>query len=222
MKLYDYVRSSAAYRVRIALNLKGLVYESVPISLLEGTQLGEDYRALNPTGLVPSLAIDDQGSGEGILGQSLAIIEYLDECYPEPALMPATPLKRARTRALALQIACDIHPLNNLRVLKYLTGELELSEEQKTTWYHHWLKQGLSPLEQQLGGDDSRYCCGDTPTLADICLVPQLYNARRFKLDLTPYARLVAIDQACNQLTEFRQAHPDQQPSHPGENLTRR
>ncbi len=216
MKLYDYSRSSAAYRVRIALNLKGLAYDSIPISLLDGAQRGEDYRALNPTGLVPCLAIDDQGSGEGIIGQSLAIIEYLDECYPEPALLPAGPLARARTRALALQVACDIHPLNNLRVLKYLTGELGLGEKQKNSWYHHWLKQGLGPLEQQLSGRDTPFSCGDTPGLADICLVPQLYNARRFELDLTPYPRLIAIEQSCNRLEAFRLAHPDRQPALPG------
>ncbi|GAA3720377.1 maleylacetoacetate isomerase [Oceanisphaera sediminis] len=207
MKLYDYVRSSAAYRVRIALRLKGLSCETIPISLLDGTQNSAGYRSLNPTGLVPSL-----DTGHGILGQSLAIIEYLDESYPEPPLLPAMPFARARCRALALQVACDIHPLNNLRVLKYLTGDLGLSEEQKTTWYHHWLQLGLDPLEQQLSGSDSRYCCGDTPTLADICLVPQLTNARRFKLDLTPYPRLVAIEQACNRLEAFQLAHPDQQP----------
>ncbi|WP_116474257.1 maleylacetoacetate isomerase [Zobellella maritima] len=206
MKLYDYIRSSAAYRVRIALHLKGLAYQASPVSLLDGVQLGDAYRALNPTGLVPSL-----DTGEGIISQSLAIIEYLDECYPEPALLPGTPLARARVRALALQIACDIHPLNNLRVLKYLTGELGISEAQKTSWYHHWLRQGLAPLEQQLSDSDSSFCWGESPTLADICLVPQLYNARRFKLDLTPYPKLTAIEQACNRLDAFNQAHPDRQ-----------
>lgn len=206
MKLYDYVRSSASYRVRIALNLKGVAYQAIPVSLLDGAQREDAYRALNPTGLVPSL-----DTGEGIIGQSLAIIEYLDECHPEPALLPSPPLERARARALALQIACDIHPLNNLRVLKYLTGELGITEAQKTSWYHHWLRQGLAPLEQQLGGSDSPFCCGESPTLADICLVPQLYNARRFELDLTPYPRLTAIEQACNRLDAFSQAHPDRQ-----------
>ena len=210
MKFYDYGRSSAAYRVRIALRLKGLSCETIPISLLDGTQNSAGYRSLNPTGLVPSL-----DTGHGILGQSLAIIEYLDECHPEPPLLPAMPFARARCRALALQVACDIHPLNNLRVLNYLTGELKIGEKQKNRWYHHWLKQGLGPLEQQLSGNDSRYCCGDTPTLADICLVPQLYNARRFKLDLAPYPRLGAIELACHQLEAFRLAHPDQQPQIP-------
>ena len=208
MKLYDYARSSAAYRVRIALNLKQLAYRVIPISLLDGMQQSAEYRALNSTGLVPSLVIDEQGNGEGIIGQSLAIIEYLDERYPEPPLLPDTPFARARTRALALQIACDIHPLNNLRVLKYLTGELGVSEEQKTIWYHHWLTQGLTPLEQQLSTGDTPFCCGNTPGLADICLIPQLYNAHRFTLDMTPYPRLIAIEKTCNQLDAFRIAMP--------------
>lgn len=208
MKLYDYARSSAAYRVRIALNLKGIAYTAIPISLLDGMQQSAEYRTLNPTGLVPSLDIDAQGNGQGILGQSLAIIEYLDERYPEPPLLPQSPLARARTRALALQIACDIHPLNNLRVLRYLTDELGVSEEQKTSWYHHWLKQGLAPLEQQLSTGDTRFCCNNTPGLADICLIPQLYNAHRFKLDMSPYPRLIAIEQACNQVAAFQLAKP--------------
>ncbi|WP_375057306.1 maleylacetoacetate isomerase [Zobellella sp. DQSA1] len=204
MKLYDYVRSSAAYRVRIALNLKGVAYEAIPVNLLEGQQRGEDYRALNPTGLVPSL-----DTGEGLLGQSLAIIEYLDERFPEPPLLPAGALARARARALALQVACDIHPLNNLRVLQYLVGEFGIDEQQKLAWYQHWLKQGLGALEQQLAGVDAPFCCGEAPGLADLCLVPQLYNARRFKLDLAPYPRLVAIDEACNRLEAFQRARPE-------------
>ena len=204
MKLYDYPRSSAAYRVRIALNLKGQTFEAVPVNLLEGAQRGEDYRALNPTGLVPSL-----DTGEGLLGQSLAIIEYLDERFPAPPLLPAGAFARARARALALQVACDIHPLNNLRVLQYLVGEFGIDEQQKLAWYHHWLRQGLAALERQLAETDSPFCCGDTPGLADICLVPQLYNARRFGLDLTPYPRLVAIEAACQRLEAFAAAHPD-------------
>lgn len=204
MKLYDYPRSSAAYRVRIALNLKGLAFEAVPVNLLEGAQRGEDYRALNPTGLVPSL-----DTGEGLIGQSLAIIEYLDERFPEPALLPAGALARARARALALQVACDIHPLNNLRVLQYLVDEFGIDEQQKLAWYQHWLKQGLGALEQQLAGENSPFCCGERPGLADLCLVPQLYNARRFGLDLAPYPRLVAIETACLRLEAFAAAHPD-------------
>ncbi|MBL1376593.1 maleylacetoacetate isomerase [Zobellella iuensis] len=204
MKLYDYPRSSAAYRVRIALNLKGVNFEAIPVNLLEGQQRGEDYRALNPTGLVPSL-----DTGEGLIGQSLAIIEYLDERFPEPALLPAGALARARARALALQVACDIHPLNNLRVLQYLVGEFGIDEQQKLAWYHHWLKQGLAALERQLAGESSAFCCGERPGLADICLVPQLYNARRFGLDLAPYPRLVAIEAACQRLEAFAAAHPD-------------
>ncbi|WP_445401039.1 maleylacetoacetate isomerase [Zobellella sp. An-6] len=204
MKLYDYPRSSAAYRVRIALNLKGQTFEAVPVNLLEGAQRGEDYRTLNPTGLVPSL-----DTGEGLLGQSLAIIEYLDERFPAPPLLPAGAFARARARALALQVACDIHPLNNLRVLQYLVGEFGIDERQKLAWYHHWLQQGLAALERQLTETDSIFCCGDTPGLADICLVPQLYNARRFGLDLAPYPRLMAIDEACQRLEAFAAAHPD-------------
>lgn len=204
MKLYDYPRSSAAYRVRIALNLKGLAWEAIPVNLLEGAQRGEDYRALNPTGLVPSL-----DTGEGLLGQSLAIIEYLEERFPEPPLLPAGAFARARARALALQVACDIHPLNNLRVLQYLVGEFGIDEQQKLAWYHHWLQQGLAALERQLASGSSAFCCGERPGLADICLVPQLYNARRFGLDLAPYPRLVAIDEACSRLESFAAAHPD-------------
>ncbi|PSJ46535.1 maleylacetoacetate isomerase [Zobellella endophytica] len=204
MRLYDYARSSAAYRVRIALNLKGVDWEAVPVNLLEGAQRGEDYRALNPTGLVPSL-----DTGEGLLGQSLAIIEYLDERFPEPPLLPAGVFARARARALALQVACDIHPLNNLRVLQYLVRELGASEEQKLAWYHHWLQQGLAALERQLAGGASPFCCGEHPGLADLGLVPQLYNARRFGLDLAPYPRLIAIDATCQRLEAFAAAHPD-------------
>lgn len=204
MKLYDYPYSSAAYRVRIALNLKGQTVEAVPVDLREGRQCSADYHALNPTGLVPSL-----DTGEGLLGQSLAIIEYLDERFPEPPLLPSGAFARARARALALQVACDIHPLNNLRVRQYLERELGANEEQKLAWYHHWLRLGLDALERQLAGNGSLFCCGDTPGLADICLVPQLYNARRFSLDLSPYPRLVAIDTACQRLDAFASAHPD-------------
>lgn len=203
MKLYDYGRSSAAYRVRIALHLKGLPYTRIPVSLLDNAQHSDAYRQINPTSLVPSL-----DTGAGILSQSLAIIEYLEECHPEPALLPAEPLARAQVRALALQIACDIHPLNNLRVLKYLTQELGNTEAQKTAWYHHWLRQGLAPLEQQLSACSTPFCCGDTPGLADICLIPQLYNAHRFQLDLTPYPRLLAIEHSCNQHPAFQLAMP--------------
>lgn len=204
IKLYDYVRSTAAYRVRIALNLKQLAYQSIPVSLLDGEQRSAEYLSLNPTGLVPSLEI-----GEGVITQSLAIIEYLEEQYPEPALLPTDPMQRAECRALALDIACDIHPLNNLRVLKHLTSTLGHSEQEKLAWYHHWLKQGFAAIESKLAQSDFPFCCGTEPTMADVCLVPQLFNARRFELDLTPYPRMVEVEQNCLALAAFANASPD-------------
>lgn len=203
MQLYDYHRSSAAYRVRIALNLKGLDYERLPVNLVAGEQRLADYTALNPQGLVPAL-VDSDGQ---VLTQSLAILEWLEERHPEPALLPVAPGDRARVRAMMYAIGCDIHPLNNLRVLKYLTGELEVGEDAKLAWYHHWLALGFAALEQQVAGE--RYCFGDTVTLADTCLVPQMYNARRFELDLAPYPRLVAISAHLEQLPAFADAAPD-------------
>jgi maleylacetoacetate isomerase len=211
MKLYDYYRSSAAYRVRIALNLKGVVPdERTFVHLRMGNQRAQDYLALNPQGLVPALELDDHR----VLTQSLAIIEYLDETYREPPLLPATAVGRARARAIALAIACEIHPLNNLRVLNYLTGTLGASDEQKNGWYKYWIDVGLEALERQLGRDDETgtYCHGEFPTLADVCLVPQLANARRFKIDLKPYPTLTRIDAACNALPAFAQAAPAKQP----------
>lgn len=204
VKLYDYSKSSASYRVRIALNLKGLAYQSHAISLLDGDQRDDAYLVLNPTGLVPTLI--DNGK---VLTQSLAIIEYLEEVYPSPALLPASHVARATCRALALDIACDIHPLNNLRVLKHLTGSLSHSEDEKLAWYLHWLKTGLASLEKKLVSGHTAFCCDSTPTLADICLVPQLFNARRFSLDLTPYPTLTEIEQRCQALPAFERAHPD-------------
>lgn len=204
MKLYDYSKSSASYRVRIALNLKGLDYQSHVVSLLDGDQRGDPYLALNPAGLVPTLVDNGQ-----VLTQSLAIIEYLEEAYPSPSLLPAERIARAKCRALALDIACDIHPLNNLRVLKHLTGPLGHSEEEKLAWYRHWLKTGLAAVEKKVESGQTTFCCDDIPTLADICLVPQLFNARRFSLDLTPYPTLVEIDQRCQALPAFGKAHPD-------------
>ncbi|QUJ69449.1 maleylacetoacetate isomerase (plasmid) [Photobacterium sp. GJ3] len=210
MTLYDYFRSSAAYRVRIALNLKGLRYDSHPVSLVDKAQQSPAYQAINPAQLVPTLETE-----QGYLSQSLAIIEYLDECYPENALLPSDPWQKAQCRALALSVACDIHPVNNLRVLNYLTGELAVSQEDKLIWYHHWLKAGLAALETQLAArhqqHSTTFCCGDTPMLADLCLVPQLYNARRFELDLSPYPSLTRIEQACQQLKAFKDAHPENQ-----------
>jgi maleylacetoacetate isomerase len=211
MRLYDYFRSSAAYRVRIALNVKGVVPdERTYVHLRMGSQRAQDYLALNPQGLVPALELDD-GS---VLAQSLAIIEYLDETRPEPPLLPADPVARARVRAIALSIACEIHPLNNLRVLNYLIGTMGVSREQKDGWYRYWIDVGFEALEKTLARDPAtgNFCHGDAPTLADICLVPQMANARRFEIDLSPYPTLVRIESACNALPAFAQAAPARQP----------
>jgi maleylacetoacetate isomerase len=211
MRLYDYFRSSAAYRVRIALNLKGVVpTERTFVHLRMGSQRAQDYLALNPQGLVPALGLDDGR----VLTQSLAIVEYLDETHPAPPLLPADPAGRARVRAIALNIACEIHPLNNLRVLNYLTGTLGTNDAQRNGWYKYWVDVGFEALERQLERDDDTgtFCHGEAPTLADICLVPQLANARRFKIDVTPYPTLVRIESACNALPAFAQAAPSRQP----------
>ncbi|HET8877030.1 MAG TPA: maleylacetoacetate isomerase [Casimicrobiaceae bacterium] len=211
MRLYDYFRSSAAYRVRIALNVKGIVPdERTYVHLRMGSQRAQDYLALNPQGLVPALELDD-GS---VLAQSLAIIEYLDETHPEPPLLPADPVARARVRAIALSIACEIHPLNNLRVLNYLIGTMGVSREQKDGWYRYWIDVGFEALEKTLARDAAtgRFCHGDAPTLADVCLVPQMANARRFEIDLSPYPTLIRIESACNALPAFAQAAPARQP----------
>ena len=209
MKLHDYFRSSAAYRVRIALALKGVAAERAFVHLRNGAQRSEPYLAVNPQGLVPSLETDDGG----VLTQSLAIIEWLDETYPSPALLPSDAMSRARVRAIALAIACDIHPLNNLRVLQYLTGTLGLSNAQRDGWYKYWIDVGFEALEQQLSrdGDTGRFCHGDEPTLADICLVPQLANARRMKVDLNAYPTLARIGAACAELPAFVAAAPEHQ-----------
>jgi maleylpyruvate isomerase len=209
MKLYSYFRSSAAYRVRIALNLKGLPYEYVPIHLRQGEQRGEPYRALNAQGLVPVLA-DERGT----ITQSLAIIEYLDERHRDPPLLPHAAEARARVRAIAQAIACDIHPLDNLRVLQYLTQTLGVSEEAKNAWYRHWIDLGLAALEAQLARDPATgaFCHGAAPTLADVCLVPQLANARRLPMPLGAYPTLTRIEAACNALPAFAAAAPERQP----------
>ncbi|OEZ63051.1 MULTISPECIES: maleylacetoacetate isomerase [unclassified Duganella] len=211
MKLYTYFRSTAAYRVRIALNLKGLAYEALPVHLLRngGEQLADAYRAVNPSALLPTL--DDDGS---VIGQSLAIIEYLEETRPQVPLLPSAAADRARVRALALTVAADTHPLGNLRVLKYLKGELNVSEEVKLQWQRHWLGAGMATLERLLADDPrtGRYCHGDTPTLADCCLVPQVFGAQRFGVDLAPYPTVMRIFDACAELPAFQQAHPSQQP----------
>lgn len=209
--LHNYFRSSAAYRVRIAMNLKGLDYDYVPVHLTRdgGMQFREPYKSLNPQQLVPLL--DDQGFK---LSQSLAIIEYLDEKFPEQPLLPASIEGRARVRQLALAISCDIHPLQNLRVLKYLTGPLALSEEQKTTWIRHWLGLGLEALEAELANSPTRgtFCFGDTPTMADCALVPQMFSAMRFGVDLETCPTLRAIHDACEALAPIAAAHPARQP----------
>jgi maleylacetoacetate isomerase len=211
MKLYDYFRSSAAYRVRIALNLKDVkLSERTFVHLRMGSQRAQDYLALNPQGLVPALELDDGR----VLTQSLAIIEYLDETHREPPLLPADAAGRARVRAIALGIACEIHPLNNLRVLNYLTGTLGTTDSQRNGWYKYWIDVGFEALERQLERDDDTgtFCHGESPTLADICLVPQLANARRFKVDVSPYPTLTRIEAACNALPAFAQAAPSRQP----------
>lgn len=210
MKLHTFFRSSASYRVRIALNLKGLQADHAHVHLSKngGEQFGPAFDALNPQHLLPVL--EDDGL---VLPQSLAIIEYLDETHPATPLLPADARGRARVRGLSQAIACDLHPLNNLRVLKYLSGELGLSDEQKNAWYRHWVAVGLGALERQLthSPDTGLFCHGDTPTMADCCLVPQLYNARRFDCDLSPYPTILAIGARCEALEAFANARPEAQ-----------
>lgn len=209
MKLYNYFRSSAAYRVRIALALKGLSYDYVSVHIAKGVQFDPPFASMNAQNLVPMLV--DAGQR---LTQSLAIIEYLDETRPTPALLPTDPLARHRVRSLALLVACEVHPLNNLRVLHYLTKTLAVTDEQKQAWYHHWVHLGLAALETRLAGEPEtgRYCHGDLPGLADIALVPQVANARRFKVDLASYPTVVRIDAACRELPAFQAAAPENQP----------
>ncbi|HNE59973.1 MAG: maleylacetoacetate isomerase [Rubrivivax sp.] len=204
MKLYNYFRSSASFRVRIALHLKGLAYDYLPIHLAKGEQRQPAFAAVTAEGLVPVLQTDD----EHRLTQSMAIIEYLDETHPQPPLLPADALGRARVRALAQIVACEIHPLNNLRVLKYLVHDLKASEDAKNAWYRHWVRLGLQAYEGQLATQTGRYSHGDTPTLADCCLVPQIFNARRFDCDLSGLPRTMAVFDACMQLQAFQNAQP--------------
>ncbi len=211
MKLYSYFRSSASYRVRIALNLKGLPYETVPVHLVEGAQFSDEYRKLSVDALVPSLTLDDS---QTTLTQSLAIIEYLEEVYPTPPLLPSSSLDRAWIRSLVLSIACDIHPLNNLRVLRYLVGDMQLSEEDKNRWYRHWVEQGLASIEKTLAADVRRgkFCFGDTPGLADCFLVPQIANAQRMNCDISSLTTLMQINTHCLELDAFAAASPSNQP----------
>jgi len=204
--LYDYYRSSAAYRVRIALNLKGVDYESRPISLLNSEQKSEEYLALNPSGLVPMLEIDGLR-----LTQSLAIINYLDLRFQNQPLIPAAAAERAHVVAMALTVACDIHPLNNLRVLKYLKNELGHSQDEIDAWYAHWIAEGLPALEALAAPKAGKFMFGDAPTAADVCLVPQLYNARRYNVPLSDYPILLRAEENANKLEGFAAAHPDRQ-----------
>ncbi|MGZ3182918.1 MAG: maleylacetoacetate isomerase [Telluria sp.] len=211
MKLYTYFRSSAAFRVRAALNLKGLAYEPMFVHLLKdgGQQRQAEYAALNPEMLVPCLQ-----DGDATVTQSLAIIEYLDEVHPAMPLLPPDALGRARVRSLALMVACDIHPIDNLRVLRYLTNELHVGEDARNEWYRHWIREGFRALETRLARDaeTGRFCHGDTPTMADCVLVPQVFNAKRLDVDLAPYPAIVRIHEACMELPAFRAAQPSQQP----------
>jgi maleylacetoacetate isomerase/maleylpyruvate isomerase len=209
MKLFNYFRSSASFRVRIALALKGMPYEYAPVHLVKGEQKQPGYAAISPAMLVPTLQTD---SGD-YLGQSMAIIEYLDETHPQPPLLPKDPLGRARVRALAQLIACEIHPLNNLRVLRYLVRELKVQEEAKNAWYRYWVRDGLEAFERQLALlPTSTYCYGDLPTFADCCLVPQIFNGRRVNTDFSGLPRTMAVFDACMALPAFQQAQPSSCP----------
>ncbi len=214
LQLYSYWRSSAAYRVRIGLNLKGLPYEIVPVHLVRdgGQQHSEAYRAINPQQLVPTL-----GHGQRRLGQSLAILEYLDEVWPDRPLLPATARARQRVRALALLVACDVHPLNNLRVLQYFEREWNVPQPERDAWVKHWITDGFAAAEALLAEHPSTgdFCEGETPTLADCCLIPQIYNARRFGVDMAAYPTLARIEACCLKLPAFDAARPENQPDAP-------
>jgi maleylpyruvate isomerase len=207
MILYDYFRSSAAFRVRIALEWKGLEYERRRIHLRKGEQGAPGYREVNPQGLVPTLVVDGRH-----FTQSLAIIEYLDDRHPDPPLMPKGAEDRAWVRSIAMAIACDIHPIDNTRVMAYLQQELQVSDAARDDWYRHWIRLGFEAIETRLTEHAGRHCFGDTPTLADICLVPQVFNSQRVKLDLAPYPRIRAIFDACMALPAFDRAQPAKQP----------
>ena len=209
MKLYNYFRSSASFRVRIALELKGLPYDYVPVHLVKGEHKQDAFTQLSPTGLVPALVTD----GGEVLEQSMAIMEYLDETHPEPPLLPRDPLGRAKVRALSQLIACEIHPLNNLRVLKYLVRDLKVDEEAKNAWYRHWVRTGLEAFERELQRlPASEFCYGDTPTMADCCLVPQIFNGRRVNTPEDGLPRTMAAFEACMAHPAFRKAQPSSCP----------
>lgn len=206
--LHDYIRSSAAYRLRIALNLKELPFLHHDVNLLESAQKSEAYRQVNPQGLVP--ALETQGQ---VIAQSMAVLEWLEETHPTPCLLPGNAFERAQIRSVAHAIACDIHPVNNLRVLKYLQGTLECSDEQKTEWYHHWILEGFQGLEAQIQPHAGTFCFGDSATIADVCLVPQMFNAKRFGVDLSAFPTLVQINEHCLALHAFSAASPEQHPN---------
>jgi maleylacetoacetate isomerase len=207
MELYNYFRSSASYRVRIALALKGLDYDYKPVHLTKNEHLAESYGAVSASRLVPLLR-----DGDHMLTQSLAIIEYLDETHPEPPLLPKAPVERAHVRALALDIACEIHPLNNLRVLRYLVRDLKVSEDDKDRWYRHWVETGLEVVERQLAAQPATYCHGNTPTLADCCLVPQIFNAQRFNCRTDHIPQTMRVFNACMKLPAFSKTQPSECP----------
>ncbi len=206
MKLFHYYRSSSSYRVRIALNLKGVSYQCVGVDLVAdgGAQYAPEFTALNPEARVPAL-----DTGQAILTQSLAIIEYLEECYPEPRLLPRDPEQRARSRALAHLVACDIQPLNNLGVLRYLETELGHAKQETLAWYRHWIARGFTAFETHVAANNNTFCCGDEPTLADLCLVPQVYNAQRFDCPLEAYPNILQINERCLALDAFAEAAPE-------------
>ncbi|WP_440056682.1 maleylacetoacetate isomerase (plasmid) [Pseudoalteromonas sp. T1lg65] len=205
MKLYTYFRSSAAYRVRIALNLKGLSHELVPVNLLKSEQQGEDYLNKNVQGLLPALETE-----QGVLAQSLAILEWFEDTNQGQPLLPSDPWQKAQVRNFCYAVACDIHPIDNLRVLKYLSTELGVDDEQKNTWYRHWVIEGFKKLEPMLG--EGPFCFGDKPTLADICLVPQVFNALRFKVDMSAFPKISRVYEHCNTIQAFIDAAPENQP----------
>ena len=208
MKLYTYFRSSAAFRVRIALNLKGIAYEPMFVHLAKGEHRAPAYTRVNPQALLPTLELDDGTR----IHQSLAIIEYLDETHPAKPLIPKDALGKARVRSLSYLIASEIHPLNNLRVLQHLKRALGQSEDQVNAWYRHWIADGLAKLEAELASNKGRFCHGEAPTMADCCLVPQIFNAKRYQSDLAPYPQTMRVFEACMQLEAFDRAQPSKQP----------
>lgn len=211
MKLYTYYRSSAAYRVRIAMNLKGLKYLCEAVSLLDARHKSEAYLQSNPQGLVPALELED-GT---VIGQSTAILEYLEETHPGTALLPDDPLRKSQVRSLINHIACDIHPLNNLRVLHYLRDELNAGQDQLDKWYAQWVHRGFCSIEEVLSAGNGHFCFGDAPGMADCYLIPQVYNALRFKVNLDQYTAILSVYNHCNTLQPFHLAHPDQQADKP-------